>query len=118
MGAELNMARRIQLRRDTAAAWTAANPVLAQGEIGLDLTNNKIKIGNGSTAWNSLAYFDDKEPGAFDGSYSSLTGKPTLFSGSYNDLTNKLNLTVQQDLDGGAASTVYDDDTTLDGGGA
>ena len=26
---------------------------------------------------------------AFDGAYSSLTGKPTLFSGSYTDLTNK-----------------------------
>lgn len=36
----------------------------------------------------------------------------------YDDAANKLNLTVQQDLDGGAASTVYDDDTTLDGGGA
>ena len=36
----------------------------------------------------------------------------------YDDTNNKLNLTVQQDLDGGAASTVYDDDTTLDGGGA
>lgn len=37
---------------------------------------------------------------------------------SYNDATNKFNLVVEQDLDGGAASTVYDDDTTLDGGGA
>lgn len=55
------MARRIQLRRDTAANWTATNPTLAQGEIGIDLTNNKIKIGNGSTAWNSLSFFDDKE---------------------------------------------------------
>jgi len=55
------MARRIQLRRDTAANWSSTNPTLAQGEIGIDLTNNKIKIGNGSTAWNSLAYFDDKE---------------------------------------------------------
>jgi hypothetical protein len=55
------MANKIQLRRDTATAWTAANPVLAQGEIGLDLTNSKIKIGTGNTAWNSLSYFDDKE---------------------------------------------------------
>ena len=54
------MARRIQLRRDTAANWSNTNPTLAQGEIGIDLTNNKIKIGTGATAWNSLAYFDDK----------------------------------------------------------
>ena len=36
----------------------------------------------------------------------------------YDDVNNKLNITVAQDYDGGAASTVYDDDTTLDGGGA
>jgi hypothetical protein len=36
----------------------------------------------------------------------------------YDDVNNKLNLTVAQDYDGGAASTVYDDDITIDGGGA
>lgn len=61
MGAEHNMARRIQLRRDTAENWSTSNPTLAQGEVGIDLTNNKIKIGNGTQAWNSLAYFDDNE---------------------------------------------------------
>jgi hypothetical protein len=55
------MARRIQLRRDTASNWSSTNPTLAQGEIGIDLTNNKIKIGNGTTLWNNLAYFDDSE---------------------------------------------------------
>ena len=57
------MARRIQLRRDTAANWAATNPVLAQGEIGIDLTNNKIKIGIGgdpASRWNNLPYWDDK----------------------------------------------------------
>jgi len=46
----------IQFRRDTAAAWTSANPVLAVGEIGLETDTTKFKFGNGSTAWNSLAY--------------------------------------------------------------
>jgi hypothetical protein len=55
------MANKIQLRRDSAANWSTTNPVLSQGEIGIDLTNNKIKIGNGTTAWNTLAYFDDRE---------------------------------------------------------
>jgi len=50
------MATRIQKRRDTAANWTAVNPVLAQGEEGLELDTNKEKIGNGTTAWNSLPY--------------------------------------------------------------
>ena len=50
------MAIQIQLRRDTAAAWTAANPTLAEGEIGLETDTTFYKIGTGSTAWTSLAY--------------------------------------------------------------
>lgn len=48
--------RRILIRRDTAAAWTAANPTLASGELGGETDTGKLKLGNGSTAWNSLAY--------------------------------------------------------------
>jgi len=50
------MANRIQLRRDTAANWTRENPVLSQGEPGFDLTANKLKVGDGVTAWADLAY--------------------------------------------------------------
>ena len=50
------MATKIQLRRGTAAQWTATNPVLAQGEVGVELATGKWKVGDGATAWNSLAY--------------------------------------------------------------
>ena len=50
------MAIQIQLRRDTAANWTTANPTLAIGEMGLETDTKKFKIGDGTTAWNSLAY--------------------------------------------------------------
>jgi hypothetical protein len=50
------MANRIQLRRGNTSEWTNANPILAQGEVGIDLDQNRIKIGDGSTPWNSLAY--------------------------------------------------------------
>lgn len=53
------MAARIKLRRDTASNWTSANPVLASGEIGIETDTNKIKIGDGITAWSSLSYFAD-----------------------------------------------------------
>lgn len=46
----------IQLRRDTAANWTSANPTLAIGELGYETDTDNFKVGNGSTAWNSLAY--------------------------------------------------------------
>ena len=52
---------RIQLRRDSAAAWASNNPILASGEIGIELqvVNTdpvKIKVGNGIHNWNTLPY--------------------------------------------------------------
>jgi hypothetical protein len=49
-------AANIQARRDTAANWTSTNPTLAAGEFGLETDTLKLKLGNGSAAWNSLAY--------------------------------------------------------------
>ena len=45
-----------QFRRGTAAQWTSANPTLAAGEMGFETDTGFAKIGNGSTAWNSLSY--------------------------------------------------------------
>jgi len=46
----------IQVRRGTASQWTSTNPTLASGEWGFETDTAKVKIGNGSTAWNSLGY--------------------------------------------------------------
>jgi hypothetical protein len=50
------MATQIQLRRGTAAQWTTANPVLANGEPGLETDTGKWKFGNGSSNWAALSY--------------------------------------------------------------
>lgn len=50
------MATQIQFRRDTSSNWTAANPTLAVGEMGLETNTGLFKVGNGTSAWNSLAY--------------------------------------------------------------
>ena len=55
------MARQIQLRRDTAANFTSADPTPAQGEPCFETDTNKLKIGDGSTAWTSLAYFEGEQ---------------------------------------------------------
>lgn len=47
----------ITIRRDTSSNWTAANTILADGEFAKETNTGKIKLGNGITAWNSLAYF-------------------------------------------------------------
>lgn len=46
----------IQLRRGTAAAWTSENTTLAAGEPGFETDTGRHKVGDGVTAWNSLAY--------------------------------------------------------------
>jgi lysophospholipase L1-like esterase len=50
------MADTIRIRRGTTSAWNAANPVLALGEQGYDTTTKQYKVGDGTTAWTSLAY--------------------------------------------------------------
>lgn len=50
------MLTRVQQRRGIASQWTAANPILAQGEIGLEVDTNTFKLGNGLTRWNDLPY--------------------------------------------------------------
>ena len=63
------MAYRLQFRRDTAARWTQANPVLLEGEIGFitDRTN-QFKLGDGVHAWNDLTLW------GFDGTLVHDTG--------------------------------------------
>ena len=47
---------RMQFRRGTAAQWTAANPVLYAGEMGMEIDTYKFKVGDGDTAWRFLPY--------------------------------------------------------------
>jgi hypothetical protein len=47
----------IQMRQGTAAQWTTANPILANGENGYETDTKKFKIGDGSSTWSALDYF-------------------------------------------------------------
>ena len=68
------MAVKFQLRRDTAANWAAENTVLDLGEPGFETDTRKLKIGDGSTGWNTLDYTIIQE-------FSELTNKPTTIAG-------------------------------------
>lgn len=48
-----------KLKRGTAARWIEVNPVLAQGEPGFILDENRFKIGDGITAWKDLPYMGE-----------------------------------------------------------
>lgn len=53
---------RFQNRRDTAANWSAQNPLLKAGELGFETTTNFFKIGDGVAHWNDLPYQNQTGP--------------------------------------------------------
>ena len=56
--AEKTLKTRILLRNDTAANWeTNKTTVLKKGEVGIEIDTNKMKIGDGVTAYGNLKYF-------------------------------------------------------------
>lgn len=86
---------RIQLRRDTAANWKTNNTTLSKGEIALsyDVDENgvalpssyRVKIGDGTTKWNSLDYFAQRVL-VGSGAPATSLGENGQF---YVDTTNK-----------------------------
>lgn len=58
----------LQFRRDTASRWARLNPILAEGEPGLETNTGRLKIGDGSTRWLALEYFLPFDPEDLDAS--------------------------------------------------
>jgi len=86
--------RRILIRRDTAANWTSSNPTLAAGELGGETDTGKVKLGNGSTAWNSLAYQGGVT--SVNGNTGVVTGIATLASPTFTGTVTLPNSTVTE----------------------
>jgi len=113
------MATRMQQRRGTQAQWTAANPVLAAGEIGFEIDNNRFKVGDGTNAWASLSYFVDIEtvlggvsgtdlPAALD-TLNEIAAALNDDAGLYNTLSNLINTGLQTNTNNLSA---HENDTT------
>lgn len=82
--ADTQIKTRILLRNDVATAWTAANPVLMKGEIGIETDTNKFKIGDGITAWSALSYV---------GTQVEVTGEGEVITGASVSANGTLTLT-------------------------
>ena len=101
-------------RRDTASNWTSNNTVLLAGEWGIESDTKKLKIGDGSTAWQSLDYVPIPDTNRL------LTGNLTV-GGNFtvNGTTTTIDtttLTVEdKNIEIGKVSSPSD--TTADGGG-
>ena len=121
----------MQQRRGTAAQWTAANPILAAGEIGFETDTSRFKMGNGSSTWGSLTYFAntaeltsllDGAPDALNtlNELAAAIGDDANFIGTFtshaNDTTGVHGITdtalLATDDDVANAITVHNQDTT------
>ena len=68
-----------QIRHSTATNWTTRNPVLAQGEFGLETDTFLIKVGDGVRNWINLPYLNK-----LDASYFKYNEDGTItFSDSF-----------------------------------
>lgn len=63
---------KIQHLRGTAAQWTSRNPVLPEGELGVETDTLYVKVGDGIAPWNNLPYIHDHAGGGTGGG-GSLT---------------------------------------------
>jgi hypothetical protein len=86
----------INQRRDTAANWTLANPVLQLGEVGVETDTLKTKAGNGVSVWTALAYMTTGGSGG--GSTITAAPHPTFAGVSV--------LTIGASTGGGGTTTV------------
>ena len=100
------MAIRIQLRRDTAANWTSVNPVLANGEMGIETDTLKAKVGNGSAAWSARPYINVLPSELVELSQDAVNSAIVAGTGldkTYNDESN----TITLDIDSTVATKAF-----------
>lgn len=77
MAGKIELKGTLRIKSKTAAAWSAANPVLAADEPARETDTGKLKIGDGVTAWNVLPYLIDPAVSAAAPAIPALTWKVT-----------------------------------------
>lgn len=91
----------LQVRNDSAADWTIRNPVLAEGEYGVEIDTFLIKIGDGVRTWVNLPYLNQLDASYF----KRTTGGALTFSDSFAQTINNIIANA-----GGDAHLVISDD--------
>jgi hypothetical protein len=94
---------KILIKRGTAAQWTASTTALLAGELGLDTSNNILKVGNGTSLWNSLSgltltstQINELAQDAISTAFSN--GTHTNITVTYNDNANSISLSTGPDV--------------------
>ena len=76
----------LKIRNDTAQAWLSKNPILSEGEFGLETDTLLLKIGDGSSQWTGLRYLNK-----LDSQYLTYNSSGEItFSGYMADLVGSV----------------------------
>ena len=91
----------VKHKRGTSIQWASATYILKDGEIGIDKTLNKIKVGNGSSLWPDLPFINvlpsELTELAQDAVEAALTAG-TGITKTYNDTANTVTLAVDSTI--------------------
>lgn len=96
---------KFQLRRDTAANWTALNPILYAGEPGIETNTGQMKVGDGTRAWRQLPYVG----------YGGATG-PTGTFGSGPAVASSYGLSTSLNIPNGSTTLFPFDSVYVESG--
>jgi hypothetical protein len=88
------MATILRQRRDTEPNWTSINPVIPDGQLCFDITNNTFRVGDGSTVYLSLP-IQSGTPGDMSGS-NNLS--EIITSGDIATARSNLGLEIDVDI--------------------
>lgn len=102
--------RRLRHPMFPAAEWTAKNPLLQRGEIGIESDTHKAKVGDGTTYWNSLPYamVAETEWGNIVGDINDQTDLKNALDAKQDTLTAGTNINI-------TGTTISATDTTYTG---
>jgi hypothetical protein len=90
---------KILIKRGTATQWSASTTALLPGELGLDTTNNILKVGNGTSLWAALSGISFTNELAQDAIGLALDHEDhSNIVVTYDDATNKIILSSGPDL--------------------
>ena len=94
---------KILIKRGTATQWTNSTTPLLSGELGLDTSNNILKVGNGTALWNSLSgltlsasQVDELAQDAIASAFNHQDHSNIVVT--YDDSNNKITLSTGPDV--------------------
>jgi hypothetical protein len=109
----------VRHKRGTTDQWSTSTYVLKDGEMGIDKTLNKIKIGNGSSLWSALPYVNAVPSEISEMSQDAIWAAVNHndhnhVSVSYDDVANKIIFSTEPEvvINSGLTNTLGDYLTT------